>query len=494
MSAADEDVLDDGGGNGNKTEVAKAETAKTEETFSPPTPSLSTVGEQIEELYRFRDAYFTAVPEAEFSLKNARIESQLKNILSTLEAEALAPSRAEDPVTYSFLKARLLNIRTDYDPEVKELLTKAVKLKPADTALWNELGECYRKADDFKMALTCFETALKNCPTDRSALRSASIILRSLPATSGEERRANILRSVDLAKRALASEGGLAEPASWVVLANAYLTLLCSSSRWEALTHPQQQQQQQKSSPGNSLLKSAKSAYQKALFDREVATKADVLFNYASVLQYEEDFGGALRYLALALKFDAEWRELAVRRRALASFLGDIAQRQATAAAPVKKKTSEKRLRTLREKLAADEDRLRARYADDEDLCCGVVRRLGDLQEEGQVNECLLPLRVLSYDSSTTDAENGVFLAAVFTVIDAAGASAALFIYDIAQRRGTEAGRQRHRIDLEEGGRKVVEFEAIKVERPLVDIYVNGRRLEVASLSTPVVNVTLKSD
>lgn len=53
----------------------------------------------------------------------------------------MAPIRAEDPVTYSFLKARLLNIRTDYDPEVKELLTKAVKLKPADTALWNELGE-----------------------------------------------------------------------------------------------------------------------------------------------------------------------------------------------------------------------------------------------------------------------------------------------------------------------------------------------------------------
>lgn len=66
-----------------------------------------------------------------------------QNILSTLEADALTPNRAENPVTYSFLKARLLNIRTDYDPEVKELLTKAVKLKPADTALWNELGELF---------------------------------------------------------------------------------------------------------------------------------------------------------------------------------------------------------------------------------------------------------------------------------------------------------------------------------------------------------------
>lgn len=83
MSAADEDVLD-GGGNGNKTEVEKDETEKTEETSSSPAaPSLSTVGEQIEELYRFRDAYFTAVPEAEFSLKNARIESKLKVNISS---------------------------------------------------------------------------------------------------------------------------------------------------------------------------------------------------------------------------------------------------------------------------------------------------------------------------------------------------------------------------------------------------------------------------
>lgn len=80
MSAADEDVLDGGGDGSSKTEVEKAETEKTEETSSSPTTtlSLSTVGEQIEELYRFRDAYFTTVPQAEFSLKNARIESQLK--------------------------------------------------------------------------------------------------------------------------------------------------------------------------------------------------------------------------------------------------------------------------------------------------------------------------------------------------------------------------------------------------------------------------------
>lgn len=59
-----------------------------------------------------------------------------------MEDDSLRKSRTEDPVTFSFLKARLLNIRTEYNQEVKELLTKAVKLKPNDTALWNELGEC----------------------------------------------------------------------------------------------------------------------------------------------------------------------------------------------------------------------------------------------------------------------------------------------------------------------------------------------------------------
>lgn len=58
-----------------------------------------------------------------------------------MEDDSLHKSRTEDPVRFSFLKARLLNIRTEYDQEVKELLTKAVKLKPNDTALWNELGE-----------------------------------------------------------------------------------------------------------------------------------------------------------------------------------------------------------------------------------------------------------------------------------------------------------------------------------------------------------------
>lgn len=40
--------------------------------------SLGAISDQIEELYRFRDAYFTAVPEDQFSLKNSQIESKLK--------------------------------------------------------------------------------------------------------------------------------------------------------------------------------------------------------------------------------------------------------------------------------------------------------------------------------------------------------------------------------------------------------------------------------
>lgn len=329
------------------------------------------------------------------------------------------------------------------------------------------------------MALTCFETALKNCPQERDALRSASIMLRSLPTSSAEERKTNVMRSVELAKKAL--EGNLNDGASWVVLANAYLTLLFSSSRWEVLK------------AGNlSLLRSAKSAYQKALLDSQVATKADVLFNYASVLQYEEDFEATLRYLRLAFKYDAEWRELESRRQHLITFLGDIAQKRADASL-----LKSKKLNSLKEKLATDEERLQTRYADDEDLCCGTVRRLADLQE-GE-NECLFASRVISYSTDSS----GVFLAAVFTVIDSAGASAALFIYDIDQRKGPRAGDSvvivrpvfmHHRIDIGEGDEKLVEFEAIKVVRPLADVYVNGRRLNVGSLSTPVVNVTLKSD
>lgn len=51
---------------------------RTVEETDEKSSSLTVIGDQIEALYRFRDAYFTAVPEEEFSLKNSQIESKLK--------------------------------------------------------------------------------------------------------------------------------------------------------------------------------------------------------------------------------------------------------------------------------------------------------------------------------------------------------------------------------------------------------------------------------
>jgi Tfp pilus assembly protein PilF len=56
-------------------------------------------------------------------------------------------------------RGRALNICADHDTEAENLLSKAVKLDPAMTEAWNELGEAHWKRGDVDTAKTCFEGA-----------------------------------------------------------------------------------------------------------------------------------------------------------------------------------------------------------------------------------------------------------------------------------------------------------------------------------------------
>lgn len=391
----------------------------------------------------------------------------VQEILKALEEFG---DQVEDKANFYYLKGWLLNIRYNYNKEVFDSLSRSIKLKPNFAEAWVELGECYRKKDELKLALNCFETALKNSPHEVKALRNASIMLRSLPCL-GEEKKGNILRSIELAKKAL--ETDLNDGNNWAVLANAYLTLLFMTNRMEH----------------NTLVRSCKSAYQKALLDSKVNTKADVLFNYASILQHEEEFEEMLKCLAKAFLYDPEWRQLDERKDQLIAFFSDICQKMADASS-----LKPKRLNSMIEKVKCDEEKLRSRYADSPDMCNGNLSQLQQL-EEGE-NDCLLVCRVLSY---TTDSRN-VFLCSVFHVIDSSGHNIALFIYDIVQNKGPRSGDslviirpflKRHHIEFDG---KRYEFDAIKVVNPLQTLFVNNRRIGVDSLSIPVVNVTLKSD
>lgn len=376
----------------------------------------------------------------------------------------------EDKAYLYYLKGWLLNIRNDYNKEVFDLLTKSIKLKPNYNEAWIELGECYFKKGEFKLALNCFETVLKQNPLDKQALRNAAIMLRSLPC-SGEERKTNILKSIDLSKKAV--EYDLNDGNSWAILANAYLTLLFMSKRIEHKT----------------LIKNCKSAYQKALTDSKVATKADVLFNYSSILQYEEEFEEALNCISKAFKYDSEWRELEQRKNHLIAFFSDICHKITDAA-----NLKSKKLNSMMDKAKCEEDKLRTSYANSGEMCNGNVKQLHQLSEG--FNDCLLLCKVTSY---TSDSHN-VFLCSVLNAIDSTGRSIALFIYDIVHNKAPKSGDsiliirpflKSHQISFES---KQYIFDAIKIVNPMQDIYVNNKRLSMDSIAIPVVNVTLKSD
>ena len=396
----------------------------------------------------------------------------------------------EDKATFCFLKGWLLNIRNDYNKEVFDLLTKSIKLRPNYHDAWIELGECYFKKGvysfisnysgcvtilfplpigDYRLALNSFETVLKNSPNEKKALRNASIMLRSLPC-SGEERKPNLLKSIELAKKAV--ERDLNDGHSWACLANAYLTHLFMSSRMEH----------------DSLTKNCKSAYQKALVDVQVSTKADVWFNYFAILLYEEEFEEALKCLSSASKYDSQWLEPTTRKNNLTAILSDICQKQTDASCVKAKKRH-----SMIEKIKADEEKIRVRYANAEDMCNGNLMQVNQLNEG--VNSCLLLCKVLSYTSDS----NHVFHCSVFHAIDSCGQNIALFIYDIVRNKALKAGDQililfpvlkRHLIEFEG---KQYAFKAIKIVNPM-QIFVNNNRLGIDCLSIPVVNVTLKSD
>lgn len=448
---------------------------------------LQSINNKIQQLYDFRDRYFLEVPEEQYALKDLEISRQTTvtfflllllcddNLIvcyfqSILDDLNQLFDKVKDMSTFYFLKGWLLNIKSDYDKDVFDSLTKSIKLNPEYKEAWIELGECYFKKGDLKLALNCFEKVIKQDAFEKKALRNASIMLRSLQCTP-DEKMHNITKSIEFAKRAV--ECDLNDGNSWAILGNAYLMLLFASNKGSQ----------------SSFVRNCKSAYQKALLDDKVKVKTDVLFNYASILQHEEEFEQTLHTLANACKYDIQWKEPQERKQNLMSFLSEICQKFASNTL-----IKSKRLTKIKENLIIEENRIMKLYSSNNEMCQGHVQHVEDLNEGS--NDCLMICKVVSY---TTDSHN-VFLCSVFYVIDSNGHNISLFIYDLVMSKGPKIGDlllivhpfvKSHKIVFED---KEFSFKAIKIVNPLQDIYVNNKRLSLDCISIPAVNVTLKSD
>merc|ERR1712173_180465 len=99
-------------------------------------------------------------------------------------------------------------ISSDYNKNAAEALKKSVKLDPTYTEAWNELGESYWRNGDSVQAKNCFEHAVKHSNNKNvDSLCKLSMILRQIRCENSDlgnkERSENLLKSLDLARKAL---------------------------------------------------------------------------------------------------------------------------------------------------------------------------------------------------------------------------------------------------------------------------------------------------
>lgn len=156
---------------------------------------------------------------------------------------------------------------------------------------WNALAYCFWKKGDVRQARTCYEGALDRGKS-RATLRDLSMLLRDARLVEGgggekkksdtkkmstiavdEAKRANLSRSVDCAKRAVALD--VNDGRSWYYLGNAYLAFFFNASCKTEDIHR------------------ALKAYAAAESKGEGARNPDLHFNRGNVFKFMERFDEA---------------------------------------------------------------------------------------------------------------------------------------------------------------------------------------------------------
>ena len=368
---------------------------------------------------------------------------------------------SSDKALYLAVRGRALNVTDKYDEKAFELLSSSIKLRPQLTEAWNQLGECYwkrGKAGDQQSALNCFESALKY-EINKISLRNISMVLRQLGNTP-EEKNNNLLKSVEKAKQAL--ECDVTDGVSWYILGNAYLTLFFRS---------------QMSKKDDSVLNACKAAYLKAYNDKVAKNQSDFLFNYASVLQYEEQFLRALECLHRAAYLDPEWNEPLERKNALIAYLKDSCEMCAKRAS-----LKPRRIQNFIDTLSKDSKL----YANQK------LTNLSDLSSGENPSVFLLAKVIACINNSSA-------MAHTYCVIDRDKQCVILLVYNLSLESGPKLGDtvvvekpfvKCHEFSFESIDYK---FKSIRIENPL-NLIINNRKVSKDNIVLPKVDNFLRSD
>ena len=367
----------------------------------------------------------------------------------------------EKTIVTCFARGKALNVKQTYSEESFEQLSRAVKLSPNLTEAWIELGNSYWKKGDVDSALNCFETAKKLDGKNKECLRSLSILMRSLKAPDEKTRMERLDKSLSLAKEAV--EVDMTDGSSWTILGNTYLILYCCSARQDS-----------------SLLRQCKVSYTRAKTDPIEASQPDFLYNYANLLQLEEEYQEAIDVLSKVMLMDPEWKEPSDRRSSILSTLRDMAS-MVNKKASLKNKRLENYVAQL--KLAHDVT------STSDEMTKKTLKQL----EEGRNLKSFIHLKIIG----SVQHNNTVCL--TVCCIDSDSSCVSVNIYNLGREPKigdtitiVNPDFKRISVHTHDGQgssgdavkSETISFPAIKVENPLM-LFLNGRRLALDSLVKP---------
>jgi len=250
-----------------------------------------------------------------------------KEILNQISAEISNPnSKVKKSILY-YLKGKILHLSNiEHNNHAEVSLQKAVKLDPTMVNAWNELAEAYWRRGDIKQSKNCLEHAMEHSNSQNIVtLRLISTLLRlELCGESPKERCNIILKSVDLAKKAVALNVNSGE--SWYTLGNAYLSLVFA---------------------GLADVKQSNIAYEKAKsVEKLTFFNQDLHFNQSQLHLFLGEFKLALNSLKFANILDPNWKDLTNKIIIVQKYLLEIKKQIDS-----KGKLKNKKLKLFREKL-----------------------------------------------------------------------------------------------------------------------------------------------
>ncbi|KAK7078837.1 Tetratricopeptide repeat protein 5 [Halocaridina rubra] len=417
--------------------------------------AIEQIKESVTKLYKFRDEYFTTHGTDAAANKNKEVQEEINKTLKFIDSIKDQVS-IENKGELCFLRGRVLNATAEYSAEAEEELGRATRFNLPDA--WNELGEVQYKKGDLVAAQTCFEKALK-LAQNKVYYRNMSMLMRSLPWKTGNEREQNVEKGLDYAKKAIQLDMG--DGHSWLVLGNAYLaSFFTIDSKLESL-------------------KNCKAAYNKAASDPLAALLPELHFSRFHLQWYEEDYAGALRSLQRASELEPSWLECKSKFDECHKFLAKL-----TLMVKNKGQISHRRLTTLSSEINLNQ--------------LGPYEKGGTNLTNGKQPD-LVPLSLLGEGSNqdkiilgkvvcTVIPESGIPFS--MCIVDKEGDCIAVTVYNWASGYGVKIGDsvavvapvlKTHSIEISKEER--LEFRSIRVALPLM-LVVNKRPVGVNQVAT----------